>query len=65
VGGKMNLKEVFALIFGVVGFIALRGIYMDIEMPSPNGIYDLKPVVFGFGILLIFIFGFFLGQENR
>jgi len=61
----MNRKEVFGLFFGVIGLAILRVTYLGDPIPSPSGLYDLKPIVFGFGLLFISIFGFFLGQENR
>jgi len=61
----MNIKEAFALIFGVIGFLILRVIYLGEPIPSPNGYYDLRTPIFVFGVIFIFIFGFFLGQENR
>jgi len=61
----MNHKEVFALFFGIIGFILLRIIYLGDPIPSPHGYYDLRSLVFIFGFIFIFIFRLFIGQENR
>lgn len=61
----MNLREVFALIIGVFGFLILRVIYLGNEIPSPNGYYDMRPAVFGIGVVLVFLFGLIIGWENK
>jgi hypothetical protein len=60
----MNAKEVISCWLGVVGFLILRIIYLGSEILSGNGT-DIRWLVFGFGLILFFLFAFFLGQENK
>ncbi|MCK9458713.1 MAG: hypothetical protein M0R80_03675 [Proteobacteria bacterium] len=61
----MKNNEVVALIIGVVGFLILRVIYLGDAIPSPNGLFDLRPWSFGLGIVFVAVFGFLMGWENR
>jgi hypothetical protein len=61
----MNLKKVFALFLGVIGFLISRVIASGDPISSPNGCYDLRPSIFIFGLTLIFMSGIFFGQENN
>jgi hypothetical protein len=60
----MNVKEVISLAMGVAGFLILRAIYLGDAILSSNG-QDIRWLAFGFGLILFFLFAFFMGQENR
>jgi hypothetical protein len=61
----MKTNEVVALVIGVVGFLILRVIYLGDSIPSPNGLFDLRPWSFGLGLILVFMFGFIMGWQGR
>jgi hypothetical protein len=59
----MNKIEVIGMMFGGIGFAAIRAIYLDFNLISPNDT-DLSFFVFIMGTILVFLSGMLIGAQN-